>query len=637
MSDVLTATHPMYAEAVPTLDTEADHQLPTVEEVLRSAGHDVARLSAEAILAGATFPDDLFWFGFGGGRGPDGDPLQATPRAFKRNMVRMGKDVCGSTSVTRIDCVATYNQTAAGGKPADTWGPWNFGQVDELVAEATAAGRYVLINVHVQGSKAANTVPKVTVVNGVPTMVSWKNKLNEVFAKYALNPTVMGIENWNEPNQIGYSAGALAQGGSNQGYSWDKLNYFMARDLYNAARAHSTWANRRYKLSGLCMGGLEPDWIGPILQYGTSQGFDWGVFDALSMHCYVKADPMVAQGGASNRGVLDTIRTHIRPLMNSNGAGPATVKIWITEGGTGGSLLRSGVELVNAYQGAGTGHAKADTFWGHMFGDSGMDPDQTSGQLSQPFIIRNYMRKLRSLNTVNNAGVEMMVLHMFIRTGPLTNTDATSNDYVYWQKARCFSELPGADTDGNAYTAATGTPLRSPDWLPVARVYYDERIAGASTPVAPSNVTLPTVSDATPVVGQTLTAAEGGWNGVPTPSFQFEWIRGASTVIASGQTYVVTNTDLGSTLKVRVTATNASGTAQATSAATAAVGTGGTGVPTNTLAPHLDMNGAPVSTSNPPKVGIQLTIDPGQYSPAATGYNYGWEKTNDGGATTVPL
>lgn len=100
--------------------------------------------------------------------------------------------------------------------------------------------------------------------------------------------------------------------------------------------------------------------------------------------------------------------------------------------------------------------------------------------------------------------------------------------------------------------------------------------AVVSSASAPSNSAAPTVSG-TPQVGSTLTAAEGTWGNSPT-SFAYAWLRcdadGSACAAISGATnpgYTVTSADVGATLRVAVSATNASGTTTDTSAATAAV------------------------------------------------------------------
>src|SRR5438132_3668388 len=106
--------------------------------------------------------------------------------------------------------------------------------------------------------------------------------------------------------------------------------------------------------------------------------------------------------------------------------------------------------------------------------------------------------------------------------------------------------------------------------------------ADMTTPVntsasAPANTAAPTISGST-VVGSTLTASTGAWSNSPI-SYAYEWKRcdgsGASCTAISGataSTYTVGTVDSGSTLGVTVTASNSAGSAQATSAQTAVVG-----------------------------------------------------------------
>jgi hypothetical protein len=93
---------------------------------------------------------------------------------------------------------------------------------------------------------------------------------------------------------------------------------------------------------------------------------------------------------------------------------------------------------------------------------------------------------------------------------------------------------------------------------------------------APANTSAPTISGA-PQVGQTLTASGGTWTDDPT-SFAFQWQRcnagGTSCVDVAGATaatYVLGTADAGATIRVVVTATNASGSVSAASAATTVV------------------------------------------------------------------
>jgi hypothetical protein len=104
----------------------------------------------------------------------------------------------------------------------------------------------------------------------------------------------------------------------------------------------------------------------------------------------------------------------------------------------------------------------------------------------------------------------------------------------------------------------------------------------AQAEYAPANTTPPSISG-TPQVGRVLTATPGAWNSTSTPTFAYQWQRcnttgGACAGIAgaTAQTYTVQQSDAGSTLRVRVTASNTGGSTAAQSLQTAVVQTPGT-------------------------------------------------------------
>lgn len=102
----------------------------------------------------------------------------------------------------------------------------------------------------------------------------------------------------------------------------------------------------------------------------------------------------------------------------------------------------------------------------------------------------------------------------------------------------------------------------------------------AGSNAKPKPKTLPTISG-TAEVGITLIATHGTWTNGPN-TFHFQWVQcnstGAACVPIGGRTtrvYTVTSNDIGHTLRVTVTARNASGATSATSAPTVVVPPGG--------------------------------------------------------------
>jgi hypothetical protein len=150
-------------------------------------------------------------------------------------------------------------------------------------------------------------------------------------------------------------------------------------------------------------------------------------------------------------------------------------------------------------------------------------------------------------------------------------------------------------------------------------------VGHAAEAVAPVNTTPPAITG-TATVGKTLTATDGTWSNAPT-SFSYQWLRcnggGNSCATIPGatqKTYLLVAADAGQTIRVRVTATNADGSASAQSDQTAAVNPAtSNAVPKNTAAPTV---------SGVAKVGQTLTANPGTWSGNPTSYAYQWQHCN---------
>jgi hypothetical protein len=143
-----------------------------------------------------------------------------------------------------------------------------------------------------------------------------------------------------------------------------------------------------------------------------------------------------------------------------------------------------------------------------------------------------------------------------------------------------------------------------------------------SAVVAPTNTSPPTISG-TAQDGQTLTAATGTWSGTAPISYAYQWRRCDSSGLncadvqgATTQTFLLSSTDVGKTLRVVVTASNTGGSNSATSAQTAVV----TGIPpTNTAAPTI--SGTFLQQRQ------TLTASPGTWSGTQPiSYSYQWQR-----------
>ncbi len=139
---------------------------------------------------------------------------------------------------------------------------------------------------------------------------------------------------------------------------------------------------------------------------------------------------------------------------------------------------------------------------------------------------------------------------------------------------------------------------------------------------APVNSVPPTIMSGAPQVGNTLTATTGTWTNSPT-GYSYQWedcnTAGESCSSIGGATassYKLTASDLGHTLRVVVSASNAGGSTPATSAATATVLPA---APTNTALPTV--SGSAVE-------GQTLSASKGTWSVEPTSVGYQWEDCN---------
>jgi hypothetical protein len=100
-------------------------------------------------------------------------------------------------------------------------------------------------------------------------------------------------------------------------------------------------------------------------------------------------------------------------------------------------------------------------------------------------------------------------------------------------------------------------------------------VAATTSTSAPSLVWAPVISG-TAQQGQTLSSSTGTWNGTQPISYSYQWYRrdsGGNNCAAgpTGQSYLLSSTDVGRTFRVTVTRVQLSGSATGTSAATAVV------------------------------------------------------------------
>ena len=134
-----------------------------------------------------------------------------------------------------------------------------------------------------------------------------------------------------------------------------------------------------------------------------------------------------------------------------------------------------------------------------------------------------------------------------------------------------------------------------------------------------------------PVDGQTLTTTTGSWIDGPT-SYAYQW-RACDTLglvctdidNATSSSYVLTSADVGRKLRSVVTASNADGSAAATSTQTPVVSV--PPPPTNTALPKI---------SGTPSFGNTLTASIGSWTNSPTSYAYQWQDCSGGRCPGIP-
>src|SRR5207302_849876 len=243
-----------------------------------------------------------------------------------------------------------------------------------------------------------------------------------------------------------------------------------------------------------------------------------------------------------------------------------------------------------------------------------------------------------------------------VNTEPPTIYDTAQQRETMTEPHRTWTNSPTSysyqwqqcNSEGNSCTAISGATNQT--YVPVAgdvghtlRVQETASTAGGSSapatsaataavvPPVPTNTAPPTISG-TAQQGQTLTEAHGTWTNSPT-SFAYQWQQcdseGNGCVAIPGatkQTYVPVAADVGHTLRVQETASNAGGSsAPASSVATAAV------------VPLPPSNETPPTITGTAQQGQTLTEHNGAWSNSPTSYSYQWERCEALGNSCLPI
>ena len=149
--------------------------------------------------------------------------------------------------------------------------------------------------------------------------------------------------------------------------------------------------------------------------------------------------------------------------------------------------------------------------------------------------------------------------------------------------------------------------------------------------LAPRNHVEPSILGV-PRDGAMLTSNVGEWGGTPPLTFGYQWVRcpiGPNCQLISGathSTYSLTSSDVGSRIRVFVTATNSAGSATASS------------VTTGIVSPVGPQNVVPPNITEPPYLGEDVVVDDGQWTGTVPfTFTYRWERCNSTGGDCVDI
>ncbi len=149
-------------------------------------------------------------------------------------------------------------------------------------------------------------------------------------------------------------------------------------------------------------------------------------------------------------------------------------------------------------------------------------------------------------------------------------------------------------------------------------------VSAGVVPTPPANTGLPSISGVVQQ-GQTLTANPGTWTGTVPITYTYAWTSGGTAVGTNSATYLAAPTDVGKTITVSVSASNAGGIAGPANSA-----------PSAAVLPLPPTNVTPPTISGTPQQGQVLTVTPGAWTNSPTSLLYQWQDCNPLACTPIP-
>ena len=218
-----------------------------------------------------------------------------------------------------------------------------------------------------------------------------------------------------------------------------------------------------------------------------------------------------------------------------------------------------------------TGTSGSQLFTGLIYADSNGSPGALLGKTNQ--ITFKSTQPAGWIDLFFPAPVALTAGNYWIGMISGTSSRIAALRYTSVTHSRAYNN----DNYANGANNPFGTPTFDSELMSVYATYSTG--APLPPPPAPVNTALPVISG-TAQSGQTLTTSTGSWQNSPT-GYTYQWARCNPTCTTIGSataaSYQATDTDVGTTLQVTVTASNAGGSTPATSAQTATIQAAATG------------------------------------------------------------
>lgn len=205
-----------------------------------------------------------------------------------------------------------------------------------------------------------------------------------------------------------------------------------------------------------------------------------------------------------------------------------------------------------------------------------------------------------------------------VAIGGSTGSQNTLGAAAVGKTLRVTVTASNAGGSGSATSSATGIVRAAPTPAPPP--------PPAST--LPVNTALPVITGS-PQQGVTLSASTGSWTNTPT-SYAFQWSRcdaagdNCVSMASRGPQNTLGRAGVGKTLRMTVTASNASGSSSATSNATPVIAPAPAPTPQVSVRPEI---------TGVPQEGLVLSTSAGTWSNAPKLYGYQWRRCSSGGGS----